>query len=180
MILDLDLLPKKLNEINYFKKVRGGCEVYSFASNPTQRNEVIIISLNDSIENDFCIDSKAINMARTLNPCDITITDKNFIIKSQNGKGQFTSRLLCDDLFDLSSTFENEVVVDFDKLLKASSYVSKNEKKPVLTGVRLDNNGNVYATDSFKAYFYNPNPLNKSGITLPKHLIDTTKLKMKE
>ena len=176
MILDTNLLPKKLNDINYFKKVEDGCEIYSYASNIAQRNEVIVIKLDTQIEDDFCVDSKAIEMVRALQPADITITDKSFIIKSTNGKGKFTSRLLSEELFDLSSNeFMRELNVDMDKLVKASLYTSKNDKKPILTGVRVDSEGNIYASDSFKAYFHTPHRLSTEGITIPVAFINLTK-----
>lgn len=83
MILDINLLPKKLNEINYFKKTDDGCEIYSYNERIDTRNEVIVIKLDSEIENDFCVDSKALEMVKTLSPCEIEITDKSFIIKSK-------------------------------------------------------------------------------------------------
>lgn len=176
MVLDTNLLPKKLNDINYFKKVEDGCEIYSYASNVAQRNDVVVVKLDTQIEKDFCVDSKALEMVRALQPADITITDKSFIIKSTNGKGKFTSRLLSEELFDLSSNeLLNEINVDMDKLVKASQYVSKNDKKPILTGVRVDSEGNIYASDSFKAYFHVPHKLSTEGITIPIAFINLTK-----
>lgn len=176
MILDTSLLPNKLNDINYFKKLKDGCEIYSYAGKVTTRNEVIVIKLDTQIEKDFCVDSKAIEMVRALQPADITITDKSFIIKSTNGKGKFTSRLLSEGLFDLSSNeLLREINVDIDKLVKASQYVSKNDKKPVLTGVRVDSEGNIYSSDSFKAYFHIPHSLSNDGITIPVAFINLTK-----
>lgn len=175
MILDINLLPKKLNEINYFKKIDDGCEIYSYNERLEQRNEVIVVKLPMEIENDFCVDSKAIEMIKRLNPAEISITNKNFIIKSS--KGKFTSRLLSESLFDLSQMdYANSIIVDFDKLLKASGYVSKNEKKPVLCGVTVCDNGDIYATDSFKAYCYEGSELKaQNGITLPINFINLIK-----
>ena len=100
MILDVSLLPKKLNELNYFKKVDGGVEIYSYAENLKDRNEVIVIKVDGfEIDNDFCVKAKALDMARVLNPADITITDKSFIIKSN--KGKFTSKLISESFYNL-------------------------------------------------------------------------------
>ena len=176
MILDTSLLPNKLNDINYFKKVDDGCEIYSYAEKVTTRNEVIVIKLDTQIEKDFCVDSKALEMVKALQPADITITDKSFIIKSTKGKGKFTSRLLSEELFDLSSNeLLREINVDVDKLVKASQYVSKNDKKPILTGVRVNSEGNIYSSDSFKAYFHIPHNLSNDGITIPVAFINLTK-----
>lgn len=175
MILDINLLPKKLNDINYFKKVNDGCEIYSYNERLEQRNEVIVVKLPMQIEKDFCIDSKAIEMVRKLNPDQITIDSKSFIIKGQ--KGKFTSRLLSEQLFDLSQTdLSDEIQIDFVSLVKASGYVSKNEKKPVLCGVRIYDNGDICATDSIKAYFKeNDTQKVTEGITLPVNFINLIK-----
>lgn len=176
MILDTSLLPKKLNELNYFKKVEGGVEIYSYAQNINDRNEVIVIKVDGfEIENEFCVNSKALEMARILNPADITITDKSFIIKGK--KGKFTSKLISDNFYNLSMN-ESEsttIATDIETLIKASMYVSKIDKKPTLTGVRLDANSNVYATDSFKAYLYQNGDFVENGITLPVNFIRTIK-----
>ena len=174
MILDTSLLPKKLNELNYFKKVEGGVEIYSYAQNINDRNEVIVIKVDGfEIENEFCVNSKALEMARILNPADITITDKSFIITGK--KGKFTSKLISDNFYNLSMN-ESEsttIATDIETLIKASMYVSKIDKKPTLTGVRLDSNSNVYATDSFKAYLYQNGDFVENGITLPVNFIVT-------
>ena len=176
MRIDVSLLPKKLNEINYFKKGDNGCEIYSYSAKLEDRNEVIVVELKDcEIEKDFCIDLKSLEMVKVLYPCDITITDKSFIIKSN--KGKYTGKLLSEGLFNLSTSNYNDVLsIDIDTLVKASGYVSKNDKKPILCGVRIDENGNVYATDSFRAYFYRESEsLSQNGITIPTSFINLVK-----
>ncbi len=176
MILDVSLLPKKLNELNYFKKIDGGVEIYSYAENLKDRNEVIVIKIDGfEIDNDFCVKSKALDMVRVLNPADITITDKSFIIKSK--KGKFTSKLINETFYNLFLNEEEATTIEanIDTLNKASMYVSKNDKKPALTGVRLDANSNVYATDSFKAYLYQNGEFSDDGITIPVNFIKTIK-----
>ena len=176
MKIDINLLPKKLNDINYFKKVENGCEIYSYNSKIETRNEVIVVKLQDcEIEHDFCVESKTIDMVKVLYPCEINVTDKNFIIKSQRGK--FTSKLLNEQLFMLSNDeFSKNLNIDMNILVKASGYVAKNEKKPILCGVRIDDNCNVYATDSFRAYFYRTSDeLSPNGITIPINYINLVK-----
>ena len=176
MRLDINLLPKKLNDINYFKKAEQGCEIYSYNSKVEERNEVIVIKLDDcEIEHDFCVDSKAIDMVKVLYPCEINVTDKSFIIKSK--KGKFTAKLLSESLFKLASDdYSKSLNIDINILTKASGYVAKNDKKPILCGVRIDDNNNVYATDSFKAYFYRTtNELSQNGITIPLNYINLVK-----
>lgn len=177
MILDINLLPKKLSDINYFKKVDGGCELYSYSAKLQLRNEVIVINLPGvEIENDFCVDSRVIDMLRTLSPADITITEKNFIIKSK--KGKYSGKLISENLFELSKEdLDYYTSVNLESLNKACNFTSKNDKKPVLAGVRVDNNGNVIATDSFTLYTYNynNNEYTLDGYTLPVNFISIIK-----
>ena len=178
MILDINLLPKKFNEVNYFKKLESGCEIYSYSKTLNERNEVLIVKLDDfEIANDFCVENKTLEMVKVLYPCDIEITEKSFIIKSK--KGKYTGKLLSEDLFSLQieDLFSTAIEADINVLIKASTYVNKNIQKPVLTGVRVDLNSNVYATDSFRAYFYVPNnkALTTEGITLPISFINNIK-----
>lgn len=177
MKLQTNLLPKKLNEINYFKKQNQGCKIYSYTLDPAKRNEVLIISLPDTeIEKDFCITSNTIAMVSKLGiDADINITDKSFIVKSK--KGKYVATLLSEQLFNLdTNTCVDSVSVDIDYLVKASNFVSKEERRPVLTGVRVDSFNNIYATDSFKAYFkLNEYSFSEKGITLPVNFINLIK-----
>ena len=173
MELNVDLLPKKLNDINYFLKEEKGCSLYSFAEKNEERQNVIIVRLESfEIEKDFTIDNKAINMLRLLQPAEIKVTDNNFIIKSS--KGKFSSKLInCDNFFKPNLEVLNEFDTNFEYLNKASAYVSKSDKKPILTGVRLDANGNIYATDSFRVYSKIVGDFSSNGITMPTAFIKT-------
>lgn len=178
MILDINLLPKKFNEVNYFKKLENGCEICSYSKKISERNEVLIVKLeNFEIEKDFCVENKTLEMVKVLYPCDIEITDKSFIIKSK--KGKYTGKLLSENLFYLQreDLFSTAIEADINVLIKASTFVNKNIQKPVLTGVRVDYNSNIYSTDSFRAYFYVPNnkALTTEGITLPISFINDIK-----
>lgn len=69
-----------------------------------------------------------------------------------------------------------EIEVNNNILIKASGYVSKNDKKPILCSVRIDSNGNIFATDSFRAYLYNASfDLTTEGISLPVNFINSIK-----
>jgi len=177
MKLDINLLPKKLNDVNYFKKVEGGCEIYSYNSKFQLRNEVVVVSLPGcEIENDFCIDNKAIEMLKLLKPEEINITDKSFIIKSS--KGKYTGKLINENLFQLSKeNLDSYTNVNLDNLNKACNFTAKTDKKPQLAGVRVDNNGNIIATDSFTLYTYNNNhnEYTVDGFTLPVSFIQIVK-----
>lgn len=175
MEINIDLLPKKFNEINYFKKTETGCEIYSYSKDIANRRDVIIVELDGfEIKQEFCVNNKALEMVKALSPADISITDKSFIIKGK--KGRFTSKLITDNFFNMNIDDDNICVnVDIDILTKASLYVCKNDKKPILTGVRLDSNRNIYATDSFVAYLYSNGEFTTDGITLPVSFINNIK-----
>ena len=59
MRIDIDLLPKKFNEVNYFKKTDEGCEIYSYSKNISERNEVLIVKLNEC-EIEICEENERI------------------------------------------------------------------------------------------------------------------------
>lgn len=173
MILNVDLLPKKLNEINHFLKEEKGCSLYSYAEKNEERQNVIIVRLEDfDIAESFTTDSKTLNMLRVLNPAEIIIKDNLFVIKSP--KGNYCSRLLNNDgFFKPNLDVNNKFITNIEYLNKATAYVSKNEKKPILTGVRLDSNGNIYATDSFRVYSKIVGDFSADGITMTVGFIKT-------
>lgn len=146
----LKSLPKKVNEYNYFKKEEQGCTLISFSE---KKRFVIECRLEDfDIEQDFCIDDNAINMLLTLQPIISIKVDNLFIIKSK--KGTYKAKLLDKKPINIVKNFEHKVVVESSRLLKASKFVSDNDSRPILCGVCITENGDLYASDSYKAYRY--------------------------
>lgn len=167
----LKSLPKKVNEYNYFKKEQQGCTLISFSE---KKRVVIECRLEEfEIEQDFCIDDKAINMLVSLQPINSIKVDNLFIIKSK--KGTYKAKLLDKKPINIVKNFENKVVVENDRLLKASKFVSDNETRPVLCGVCVTAFGDLYASDSYKAYRYLARDViidNYSSIIVPKDFIE--------
>lgn len=173
MNLDINKLPKKYNEFNYFEKnENGGCTMYSYG---LKSDMVIVCELDDfEIEKDFCIDSKALDMLKILNPINEIIVDKTFVIKSK--KGKYVGKLIENSSFNKPKMyFENSFNADFMRLKIASSFCSNSDKRPILTGVNVNSNGDINATDSFVAYRYiNKENIGKTcyTITIPKDFVD--------
>ena len=167
----LKSLPKKFNEYNYFKKEEQGCTLISFSE---KKRVVIECRLEDfDIEQDFCIDDNAINMLLTLQPIISIKVDNLFIIKSK--KGSFKAKLLEKKPNNIINDYEKKVVVEKSRLLKASKFISDNDSKPILCGVCVTEYGDLYSTDSYKAFRYLARDLsikNYSSITIPKDFIE--------
>lgn len=174
MILDINKLPKKTGEINHFvKNDIGGCTLYSYSI----KGQMNIVCLIDDleIEEDFTIDNKALEMVKILSPVsDIIVDGKTFTIKSK--KGNYKGKLLQNELFmKPNMNFEYSFKTDLNKLKIASQFCSKNEKKPILTGVNVNSNGDINATDSFIAFRYvNKENVGKTcyTITIPSDFIE--------
>lgn len=174
-MLNVELLPKKLLDVCDFEKTETGCILYSTYSKPELKNSILIKVVLDSFEipNNFRIPAKSLELFRKLDNAELSVTDSSFIVK--NNKSRFTSKLLDFESVSYKNDidFENEQVMNVEKMLKACEYVSKNDKKPVLKGVFLDSNGSIYATDSFSVYKYGTgiNNGDVKGISIPVDFI---------
>ena len=172
MCFDVKKLPKKINEYNFFEKnSNGGCTLYSYG---LKGDMIIVCELADfEIKKDFCVDSKAIEMLRLLSPIKEVQIDKTFVIKST--KGNYIGKLIGDVPFNKPRmNFENSFKADFSRLKIASGFCATTDKKPILTGVNVNSNGDINATDSFVAYRYvgNGNNENPKSITIPSAFVD--------
>lgn len=175
MNINVEKLPKKLNEFNYFKKEKNSCRMFSYGIKSAL---IIVVDFNElEIENDFCVDSKSLEMVRLLYPCNVKIVDNSFIVESK--KGKYKSKLIETTNFikpDLE--FTNKCVANLEVLKVANCFVSKSESRPILTGVHLDMNGGIEATDSFTAFRYLNDNNDKvdcereNSIIIPNQFID--------
>lgn len=174
MIFNIEL-PKKINKFNYFKKEEKGCKLYSY-------NEVlnggyyIVVDYPDlEIEKDFTIIDSTLNAIIMLNPgVELKLNEKNVVATSK--KGRYTGKYVENKFSILNKQYTNSCMLNLDVLNKASSFTSANEKKPILTGVNVDENGKVVATDSFKVYRYISE---ENGIENPSSItISTTLIKL--
>ena len=173
MLFNIEL-PKKLNKFNYFKKEEKGCKLYSY--NGINGNDIYIISEYPDLEisKDFCIVNTTLEAIMKLQPnVEITLNEKSIVAKS--GKGKFSGKYVESNLIVPFMDFANTCNVNLEKLVKATNFVSTNEKKPILTGVNLNQNGVIIATDSFKLYKYEDvertELLNPTNITIASSFI---------
>ena len=164
-------LPNKVNEINLFKKQNRGCILYSHS----MKNLITIVAdLPDfEIPFDFYVDDKAINMINLLSPIkEIKIDNNCMTIKG--AKGNYKARFIEGNITLPNTDLENKITLDMYRIKIANRFTSTKETRPILTGVNVAANGDLYATDSYMAYRY------KSGlqgdyntnITIPRAFID--------
>lgn len=143
-------LPKKINKINYFEKNEEGCTLVSH--NGANSDIYIIVNYPMDIEKSFAITDSTLQAIVKLQPdVEIKLNEKSIVASSK--KGKYTGKYVENTFATPNMNYENSFPVDLDILSKAANYCSTNEKKPILTGVNVNTNGDVMATDSFKVYF---------------------------
>lgn len=173
-MLDINLLPKKLNEICYFKNTASGTVFFSFSEKIEQQNLIIIAKLDQKYFNrDFAVSKSTIEMLYKLQAEDIKLTDKSFIIKG--AKGKYTSKLIDVNLPAYHIPNDNKVITNIKYLNKAAEFTANENANPILMGVYCDTNAVISATDSFKAYYYknlNLKPAEKTAsVVIPTNFI---------
>lgn len=172
MIFNIEL-PKKLNKINYFKKnEEGGCTLYSYNGGVGNTQFIIAKYPELEIEKEFAVVDSTLNAIVKLNPnVEVKLNEKSIVATSQ--KGKYIGKYVSEECPSPYMEYTKSLPIDLDVLVKASQFVSNNEKKPILTGVNVNENGVVIATDSFKVYRYNNDNgvENPTSITIPAKLI---------
>lgn len=147
----------KSNHMNYFK----GGKLYQW-----DKNRDILTITDTNIQEEFCLDQKAMDMFLKFNNPEIVV-GKTLQVKSDNLKANIK---LCDEpLIMPNMEFTSSFTVELSKLKTANKFVSTSPKKPILTGVNISN-GYIAATDSFSAYKAECNA--ECNITLPSKYID--------
>lgn len=148
-------------EYNVIKMVDGLLEITTF--NPKTK-QLIIYKVDDLVLSDdllLIVDDKTLNMIKLLyedggisiknEGNTVTIKGKNATYKASMLEKKSLPIINDDNLICVKTSLK--------ALKKATKFVSKSETRPALTGVFLQENGKVLATDGFKAYLYNPNDL---------------------
>lgn len=175
MNIDITKLPKKLNEICYFKKEETGTTIYNYSNK--NKADVVIIKLEDTeIENNFAILGSTLDMVRKLNPVkSVEIKEEQFIIKS--AKGTFKGKLLNETLPLYNLSVKNEIKANLKALKVLSGFTATNDRKPILEGINLKSDGTMVATDSFKLARYKSVEKvdTEDNITIPKTFVDLIK-----
>lgn len=164
-------LPSKVNEINLFKKENQGCTLYSYS---VKNLITIVAELPDfEIPFDFYVDDKAINMINLLSPIkEIKIDNNCMTIKG--AKGNYKARFIEGNITLPNTDLENKITLDMRRIKIANRFTSTKETRPILTGVNVAANGDLYATDSYMAYRYKSGLQGDSSvnITIPRTLVD--------
>lgn len=124
---------------NYFKEGKlyqwnEGMDIYSISNTP--------------IQEEFCLDEKGMDTLLKF-PNPTVKLGKRLQVKSGSLSGSIS---VIDAVLVLPNMkFDTTCKVEVDKLIKASKFVDKKARKPVLAGVSVRNNS-IQATDSFFAY----------------------------
>lgn len=148
-------------EYNVIKMVNGLLEITTFNQKTKQ---LVIYKVDDLVLSDdllLIVDDKTLNMIKLLyedggisiknEGNTVTIKGKNATYKASMLEKKSLPIINDDNLICVKTSLK--------ALKKATKFVSKSETRPALTGVFLQENGKVLATDGFKAYLYNPNDL---------------------
>lgn len=113
----------------------------------TNEKFTTIIETEFECEDDFVLDAQSFDMLKKLGgPIKINNTTINF------------NKYKCQKLDIIKPDFTNENILftqnyEIEKLKNAIKYVNHNFNQPILCGVLLNDNGDIFATDSFKFYF---------------------------
>lgn len=148
-------------EYNVIQMVNGILEITTFNQKTKQ---LIIYKVDDLVLSDdllLIVDDKTLNMIKLLyevGRISIKIDGNTVTIKGKNATYK-ASMLEKKSLPIINDDNLICVKTSLKALKKATKFVSKSETRPALTGVFLQENGKVLATDGFKAYLYNPNDL---------------------
>lgn len=164
-------LPSKVNEINLFKKENKGCTLYSYSV----KNLITIVAELPEFEIpfDFYVDDKAINMLNLLAPIKSVDID-NVCMTIKGAKGNYKARFIEGNITLPNLDLENKTTLDMYRLKIANRFTSNKETRPILTGVNIKSNGDIYATDSYMAYRYKSGveAVELSEITIPRTFVD--------
>ncbi len=148
-------------EYNVIQMANGILEITTFNQKTKQ---LIIYKVDDLVLSDdllLIVDDKTLNMIKLLyevGRISIKIDGNTVTIKGKNATYK-ASMLEKKSLPIINDDNLICVKTSLKALKKATKFVSKSETRPALTGVFLQENGKVLATDSYKAYLYNPNDL---------------------
>lgn len=176
--IDITKLPKKLNEVCYFKKCENGVKIYNYSNK--NKDLMTIIELECEIEQDFAIAGSTLEMVRKLNPAVADIVGNEFVIESK--KATFKGKLLETNLLIPNTKANDDIWVNVKALKVLSEFTSENDKKPVLCGINVKTDGTMVATDSFKLARYKSDRICKedANITIPKTFVDLIKNEAEE
>lgn len=188
-MLETSLLTKTINETNYFEKQETGCVLYSF--NSTSQPIIITTLESFDIPQSFAISGKALNLVKTFKECEIELQSG---FRAFYGEREFSDLLVNYEKapITLENELPNAIEIEIEYLKKAIDFVGSNEARPILTGININQRGDIIATDSYIIYRYiNNNPIiammeNNYNITLPKDFVslickefDTDKITIK-
>jgi len=118
--------------------------------------QFITAELDFNFDFNFCLDAKSFDILKKLaTNRKIRKTDNSIIIESDEGK--FKCQIMKKERPELKLS---EVVYEHtykDNLLKeATRFVDSNKARAVLTGVLLNDVGDVFATDTVKLFYFRP------------------------
>lgn len=174
-------LPKVINEINYFKRNENGkgCVLYSY----TRDKGIMTICKNDfaDIEKDFSVSQNTLEIIKNIDVVNLEITENKILFEGKGGNNFTANLLACEGLPTFNDTFENEIEIEMNTLIKAKTFSnSDNVSFAVLNGVKINNFGDVFATDRITAFRkINDSVQSREGeekyIVLPKEFIDILK-----
>lgn len=166
MIINTSEIGKVL-PINLFKNNK----LYSFDDG---MNLIIVNELTTNFENqEFALDSKSLELIKKFENPDIELVDNEVIIKDNNKK--YKVKTINASLPDFNSQNLIGIRVKLEDLRTARKFTSNSATRPILTSVNVNQNGNIYATNSYIAYIHKGNENSDnvvSSVNIPNTFID--------
>ena len=129
----------KANYMNYFKDKK----LYQW-----DKNSSVYTITDTDIEGEFCLDQQQMNLFLKFKNPEITL-GATLTVKS--GKTKSNIKLTKCELVLPTMEFTSEFKLSIETLKLANNFVAKNDVRPILTGVNI-NNSYVAATDTFTMF----------------------------
>lgn len=122
-----------------------------------KNNQVIVYKVDDiSFESEIACDEKTLNMLKFMYQnegykLEIIGNTINIVTKTSSFKATILSEIIIPEL---TNTGLIEIKANLMALKKATKFVGKDDTRPALKGVFLQEDGTILASDSFIAYRY--------------------------
>ena len=129
----------KANYMNYFKEGK----LYQW-----DKHQPVFTISNTNIKEEFCLDEQQMKLFLKFNNPEITLGSA---LNVKSGKAKATIKLTESQLVLPNLEFTNELTVNIDALKLANNFVAKDDVRPILTGVNINNNY-IAATDSYSMF----------------------------
>lgn len=135
-------------------------------------NLIMTAELDFNFDFDFVLDAKSFDMIKRLSTNRKINLEKNTII-IESREGKYKCQNISKKKPDLKlNDADYTHTYDSTKLKEATNFISDNKARAVLTGVLLNDVGDIFASDTIKFFYYRPEILSYSRFwSIPVYFI---------